>query len=168
MDLGAGGDVLVWSPPFDIEMDWLDANGHLNMAFYNVMFDRTVDLALDALGCGHAYRATHNASVFNVETHIVYRREVLGNDKVRVSFQLLGRDEQRLHGYQQMVRLGDGELVASCESLFVHVDLADRHAAALPVAVAVAADAMVEAHRTAGEPHFAGRRITPLASLPPA
>ena len=118
--------------------------------------------------CGHAYRAAHNASVFNVETHVVYRREVLGNDQVRVSFQLLGRDDKRLHGHQTMVRLEDGELVASSESLFIHVDLGERRAAPLPHDVAVAADAMVEAHREAGTPSFSGRRITPLKEPPPA
>lgn len=168
MDSGVGRDTLVWSPPFDIEMDWLDANGHLNMAYYHVMFDRTVDLAFDALGCGQAYRASHNASVFNVETHIVYRREVMGHDRVRVSFQLLGRDDKRLHAHQTMVRLQDGELVASSESLFIHVGLADRRAAPLPHDVAAAADAMIEEHRAAGTPSHSGRRIAPLREPPRA
>lgn len=167
MDLNPGNDVLVWSEPFAVEMGWLDANGHLNMAYYHVMFDRTVDLAFEALGCGNAYREAHGASIFNVETHVVYRREVHGHDRVRVSFQLLGRDDKRLHGCQTMMRLGGvEELVATSESLFVHVDLASRHAAPLPAGVVAAADRMILRHSIAGAPRHAGRRIAPLDAEP--
>jgi acyl-CoA thioester hydrolase len=158
-----GRSGLVWSDPFAIELDWLDGNGHLNMAYYHVMFDRTVDVALDLLGLGAAYRDAHGASIFNVETHVVYRREVHAHDLVRVSFQLLGRDDKRLHGFETMERLGDGELVATSESLFIHVELASRRAGPLPEAAAVRADAMIRAHRAAGEPQMAGRRIAPLS-----
>jgi len=167
MDLKAAGGALVWSDPIAVEMDWLDANGHLNMATYHVLFDRTVDLALAEIGCDSTYRARQGASLFNVETHVVYRREVLGHDRVRVSFQLIGRDDKRLHAYQTMVRLGEDEIVATSEALFVHVDLDARHAAPLPPDVAAAADRMILRHRGAGEPHFAGRRIAPLGDEPP-
>ncbi len=159
-----GRDDLVWSDPFAIELGWLDGNGHLNMAYYHVMFDRTVDRALDALDLGGAYRERAGASIFNVETHVVYRREVQAHDRVRVSFQLLGRDEKRLHAFLTMVRLGDGELVATSESLFVHVDLATRRAAPLPPEGAARADTMVTVHREAGDPALAGRRIAPLTA----
>lgn len=166
MDLSAAGAALVWSDPFAIEMGWLDANGHLNMAYYHVMFDRTVDLALEEIGCGATYRDRHAASIFNVETHVVYRREVQGHDRVRVSFQLLGRDDKRLHGCQTMIRLGDEEVVATSESLFVHVDLSERCGAPLPEDVALAADRMIARHRIAGAPRHAGRRIAPLGNEP--
>ena len=31
----------------DIEKDWIDYNGHLNMAYYNVLFDRCSDDAFE-------------------------------------------------------------------------------------------------------------------------
>lgn len=155
-------DTLVWSEPYAIELGWLDANGHLNMAYYHVMFDRTVEVALAAIGLGDTYRETNNGSVFNVETHVVYRREVQAHDLVRVSVQLLGRDDKRLHLFQTMVRDGDGELAATSESMFVHVDLGTRRASPWPHGEAAAADRMIEAHATAGLPAMAGRRIAPL------
>jgi len=33
----------------DIEKDWIDYNGHLNMAYYNVLFDRCSDDAFEAM-----------------------------------------------------------------------------------------------------------------------
>ena len=33
-----------------VEPAWIDYNGHLNMAYYNVLFDRAVDAAFELLG----------------------------------------------------------------------------------------------------------------------
>ena len=35
-----------------VEQSWIDYNGHLNMAYYNVLFDRCVDEAYELLGIG--------------------------------------------------------------------------------------------------------------------
>lgn len=155
-------DPRVWSDPYSIELGWLDYNGHLNMAYYHVMFDRTVDLALDEVNLGAAYRGATNASIFNVETHVLYRREVHAHDQVRVSFQLLSRDAKRIHAFQTMVREEDRELVATSESMFVHVDLGARQVAPFPAAQSAALDVMAGAHKGAGQPDQAGRRIAPL------
>lgn len=163
----SAADVLVWSDPFSIELGWLDANGHLNMAYYHVMFDRTVDLAFDLIDFGDRYRNVHSAAAFNVETHVVYRREVRSEDRVKVSFQLLGRDEVRLHAFQTMIRLEDEELLATSESLFAHVDLVGRCASAMPPAIATAADRLIEAHRNVPMSPLAGRRIAPLSRPSP-
>lgn len=160
----AGGDGLVWSEPFSVELGWVDANGHLNMAYYHVMFDRTVDIALEELGLGHDHRLANGAAVFNVETHVVYRSEVVADDKVRVSFQLLGIDDKRLHAFQTMVREGDDEMVATSESMFVHVDLSTRRAAPFEALVKRRAQAMALAHGAVGVPPMAGRRIAPLGA----
>src|SRR5215813_2063872 len=33
-----------------VEPGWIDYNGHLNMAYYNVLFDRAVDEAFELIG----------------------------------------------------------------------------------------------------------------------
>ena len=43
------------SSPMRVEAGWIDYNGHLNMAYYNVLFDRAVDEAYELLGCGLDY-----------------------------------------------------------------------------------------------------------------
>ena len=43
------------SAPMRVEPGWIDYNGHLNMAYYNVLFDRAVDEVYELLGCGLAY-----------------------------------------------------------------------------------------------------------------
>ena len=39
-----------------IEPQWIDYNGHLNMAYYNVMFDRAIDEFWLELGIGPVYK----------------------------------------------------------------------------------------------------------------
>ena len=38
-----------------VEPQWIDYNGHLNMAYYNVLFDRAVDEVYELLGIGADY-----------------------------------------------------------------------------------------------------------------
>ncbi|MBN4669175.1 thioesterase, partial [Pandoraea nosoerga] len=43
------------SSVMQIEPQWIDYNGHLNMAYYNVMFDRAIDEMWLQLGIGPVY-----------------------------------------------------------------------------------------------------------------
>ena len=45
------------SSVMQVEPAWIDYNGHLNMAYYNVLFDRCVDEAYELLGIGLDYFA---------------------------------------------------------------------------------------------------------------
>ena len=38
-----------------VEPQWIDYNGHLNMAYYNVLFDRAVDEVYELIGIGAEY-----------------------------------------------------------------------------------------------------------------
>ena len=75
-----------------VEPAWIDYNGHLNMAYYNVLFDRAVDEAFELLGCGLDYVRTRKHSCFTAEVHVRYLRELHAGDPVRVTFQLIDFD----------------------------------------------------------------------------
>ena len=56
----------VFAAPFvssvmTIEPQWIDYNGHLNVAYYNVLFDRAVDEVYELIGLGPAYLERHQA-----------------------------------------------------------------------------------------------------------
>ena len=50
--------------------EWIDYNGHMNVGFYGVAFDKASDAVLDRLGLGEAYRHRTEASMFIVEAHM--------------------------------------------------------------------------------------------------
>ena len=89
-------------PLMSVIDDWIDYNGHMNMAFYNVVFDKGVDHLFDTVGLGVAYVEATNASCFTMETHVTYAQEVVLHDPLRVSVQLLDFDPKRLHVFLQM------------------------------------------------------------------
>ena len=85
-----------------VEPGWIDHNGHLNMAYYNVLFDRAVDEVYEPLGLGLDYVKTAKCSTFTAEVHVRYLRELLVDTPVRVSFHLLGFDEKRMHYFEAL------------------------------------------------------------------
>src|SRR5580658_4398234 len=56
--------------------EWVDYNGHMNVAYYVLAFDRGTDVLFDVLGIGADYVRTANHSMFALEGHIAYEREV--------------------------------------------------------------------------------------------
>lgn len=95
-------DVPVIAPARGLDPAWLDYNGHLNMAYYNVLFDKAVDHAFDLIGCGPGYLAARSMSFFTAETHVCYVRELKPDAMVTVSVQILDFDAKRLHLFEEM------------------------------------------------------------------
>ncbi|WP_315923807.1 thioesterase family protein [Mesorhizobium sp. SP-1A] len=144
--------------PLDIEKDWIDYNGHLNMAYYNVLFDRGSDRAFDALGIGAAYAKERQLTIYTAEVHVCYVQELHLGDRVMVSFQLLDHDEKRIRVYQE-IRHADGWLAASSESLSLHVDMTGPKVVAFPADIQANLEAMRTAHAALPMPERAGRAI---------
>jgi acyl-CoA thioester hydrolase len=146
------------SSPMQVEPQWIDYNGHLNMAYYNVLFDRAVDEAYELLGCGLGYVEKSRHSCFTAEVHIRYLRELRAGDPVYVTIQLLAFDAKRMHYFEQLYHQ-DGWLSATSENMALHVDMAEKKTVAFPAAVAERLALIKEAHAALPLPQGAGRRI---------
>ncbi len=142
-----------------VEPGWIDYNGHLNMAYYNVLFDRAVDEVYELLGCGTAYVEESRHSCFTAEAHVRYLRELHAGDPVRVTLQLLDFDAKRLHYFEQLFHAAEGWLSATSENMALHVDMAAQKTAKFPDAVAARLARMKAAHANLPVPEAAGRRI---------
>ena len=112
--------------------EWIDANGHMNLAYYVVLFDQATDLLYDVLGVGQAYRDATGNSTFTAETHTLYEREVRVGERVRVVPHLLGADAKRLHYFHEMFHAEGGHRVAAQELIALHIDLSVRRVAPFP------------------------------------
>jgi len=142
-----------------VEPAWIDYNGHLNMAYYNVLFDRAVDKAYEALGIGLDYLKQTHHSTFTAEAHVRYLRELHENDPVRVTFQLLDFDSKRIHYFEQLLHADDGWVSATSENMTLHVDMASKKVAPFPDSVTRSLAAMKAAHAHLPVPEGAGRSI---------
>lgn len=115
-----------------VHCDWVDYNGHMNVAYYVLVFDHGTDALLELLGMGADYRKKTESSDFVVESHITYMREVVEGDPLQVASLLLGFDEKRMHLFHHMYHRESGELCATNEILMVHVDMKTRRSAPFP------------------------------------
>ncbi len=138
--------------------EWIDRNGHLNLAYYLVLFDRATDALFDRLGIGAAYSAASGCSLFVAETHTLYERELTLGARVAIESHVLGADEKRLHLAHEMFAAESRRRAALLEGMVLHVDLKTRRVAPFPAALAASLAAAV----TSAPPSGTGRRIGAL------
>ncbi len=119
-----------------VEPAWIDFNGHMNMAYYNVLFDRGLDEFYNLAGLGQRYLQEREHSFFTAEVHVRYLRELHEDAPVRVTFQLLDFDSKRMHFFQQLFHATEGWVSATSENLSLHVDMSAKKAAPFPPDVA--------------------------------
>jgi acyl-CoA thioester hydrolase len=139
--------------------EWIDANGHMNLAYYVVLFDQATDLLYDALGVGQAYRDSTGNSTFTAETHTLYEREVRLGERVRVTAHLLGADAKRLHYFHEMFHGEGGHRVAAQELLALHIDMSTRRVAPFPLDLYRKIQSAVNERAGRKPPCGVGRRI---------
>ena len=150
---------LIICPEEDIKEEWIDYNGHLNMAFYNVLFDKGVDFFYDRIGVGEEYSRSEVGTVFTLEVHLQYLQELNLQDRIRVHLQLLDFDEKRLHFFEYMYHAERGYLAATSEQLAIHVDIKTRKTASFSANALEQINALYENHRTLQRPEAAGRSV---------
>jgi acyl-CoA thioester hydrolase len=142
-----------------VRPEWIDSNGHMNLAYYVVVFDLATDRLYDALGIGNAYREATGYSCFTAETHTLYEREVHLGDRIVVRSLLLGSDAKRVHYFHEMFHAESGARSAAQELMALHIDMAVRKVAPFPADRLAKLGEMVRRFRPAEPPKGAGRRI---------
>jgi acyl-CoA thioester hydrolase len=149
-------DTPVIAPEMVVEDGWIDENDHLNMAYYNVLFDRTVEVAVSILNCGDAYRQASGRTLMTAEAHVTYLRELKRGARVRGTFRLLDADNKRLHVYQELYH-DQGWLAATSESVLLHVDLAGPKVVGFPTTIRDDIETMLRYHRSLPKTKYIGR-----------
>lgn len=115
-----------------IQSEWIDDNGHLNVAYYHLIFDHAARTFFNWLGFSAESRKQHNISTFALETHLNYLSEVKLGTEVRVESRILNANSKRLHFYQEMFKTDSNTLAASHESVGTVVDMLQRKSTEMP------------------------------------
>jgi len=142
-----------------VESAWTDYNGHLNMAYYGVMFDRAADELFAEFGCDADYIIRTNCSTFVLETHTSYANELKAGEQVRIESRIIGFDQKRVHYVQQMFRAESLYLACVLELITSHVDLTTRRTAAFPTDILAKIEAMAAAQASLPLPPQLGHVI---------
>jgi acyl-CoA thioester hydrolase len=147
------------SRPYAIEMQWIDYNGHFNMAYYNVLFDRDSDVALSLVGLGPEYIKRTDNSYFTLEAHISYLRELRIEDAVVIETQLLDYDTKRLHYVQTMLHVTEGWKACVSENIVMHVDMKTKRSSPFPADVLLQISRACAMHKSLSIPPQVGHKI---------
>ena len=140
--------------------EWIDANDHMNLAYYTVLFDYATDALFDAIGIGRQYKDSTGNGTFVAETHNLYERELLLGDRVRVGTQILGMRRQSACIWRMKCSwLPSGQRAATQELMYLHVDLSARRVVAVSGRGAGARARARGGARPSSRPDWTGRRI---------
>ncbi len=137
--------------------EWLDVNDHMNVAYYVLAFDQATDALYHFVGVGDDYMAARQGSMFALECHVTYNRELRGGDPIRITTQLLGFDAKKMHYVHHMHHRGEDYLAATSEWLSVHVDMEARRSAPFPDDIAQRLGDIRAAHAVLATPPEVGR-----------
>ena len=80
-----------------IRPEFIGANGHLNVGYYTLLFDKALDLPWARLGIHSGLILASGYSSFALETHLTYQRELKLGDPLDFSLLLLDFDAKRVH-----------------------------------------------------------------------
>jgi acyl-CoA thioester hydrolase len=113
-----------------IRPEWIDYNGHLRDAYYVVVLSEAIDALMERIGIDEAYRRRTGHTLFSLEMHAHWLREVKGEETLEIDVVVLGADPKRLHiGCDVRVR-GRAEPAATAEFMLLHVHQGEHPGAA--------------------------------------
>ena len=138
--------------------EWTDRNGHLNVAYYVLAFDRATDAFYDRLGLGWSILA-ESRSMFTLAMNVDYLTEIFAGETVTIETRVLDCDAKRLHYFHEMRRDRGGATAATNEIVAVHVGMATRRSAPFPGGVADLLQSMKTAHAALPRPPRVGRTL---------
>ncbi len=142
----------------EVQNDWVDYNGHMNDAAYAKAFSQATDHFIDFLGLTETVRLEQNYTIFTLETHLCYLKEVHEQDNLAIDVKLLDSDAKRLHTFLSMTNAAD-ELVATSEQMWMGMDPAQGKPAPFPEIIAAVIEELKVEQKNQPLPKQAGRKI---------
>ena len=103
--------------------EWIDYNGHMNMAYYVLIFDQAWENILNKFQMGGEKAEESKRTTMVVETRTTYDSEVKEGDEVEVYVSYFDHDKKRLHLKCEMYEKKTKKLSATMENLSLYIDL---------------------------------------------
>jgi acyl-CoA thioester hydrolase len=138
--------------------DWIDYNGHMNVGYYGLAFDRAIDQLFDReLGSGEAFVRAAGQGPFVLQSSIQFLRELKQGQVFAVQFQLIDHDHKRIHFWAEIQVAG--QTCATQEVLAMNVDHASKRSTPFPDWLQLRLAQMQRDHAVLGRPAQLGASI---------
>ena len=113
--------------------EWIDYNGHMNVAYYTLAFDKALDFFFeDVLGIGPTFVEKNKEGPFALKASYNYFSELLEEESFFVDISILDFDSKRVHVFGEMRKDKSLELSAVFETVLMNMDLSARTAKQYP------------------------------------
>jgi acyl-CoA thioester hydrolase len=144
-----------------VEKAWIDYNGHMNDAYYALVFSRSLDKMMEALGLATHSRTRESLTIYTLTLTVHYLREALEGEMLAVEGRVLDHDAKRLRVWMSMKR-ENGEECAQSEQVLLCVDQSGDKPRGAPFPPEVLAHLQAAQRAQADEPvpAAAGRGIS--------
>ena len=107
--------------------EWIDYNGHMNVAYYTLAFDKALDFFFeDVLGIGPSFVEKNKEGPFALKASYYYFSELLEEEIFFVDVSILDFDSKRVHLFGEMRKDKSLELSAVFETVLMNMDLSAR------------------------------------------
>ena len=110
---------------FIVKKEWVDYNNHMNMAYYVLIFDQALEVALEKFKMGESAAKDLNRSTMVVETNTKYLSEVKQGEKIDIHMTYFDHDKKRLHIKMEMIEKNK-KISSTIEWISLYIDLGKR------------------------------------------
>jgi betainyl-CoA thioesterase len=110
----------------DVLPEWIDYNGHLRDAYYSLIVSLACDAFMDRVGLDEAYRQRTQCTLYTLELHLRFLREVKRTALVDVSVRILETDRKRIRAALDLRCERYPDPVASAELVLMHVHQGEK------------------------------------------
>jgi acyl-CoA thioester hydrolase len=158
-----------WPAPFatyrtEVRDEWLDYNGHMHDAIYATVLSDANEELFEALDLSAGYLEQEGKAYYTVETHIRFIAECGRGDVLTASTTVIDASAKKIRLYTEL-NAQSGGLVATGESLYLHVDPAVGRTAPLSDDRLARVQEVLAAHADLPRPPYLGLGVG--ATQPP-
>ena len=105
-----------------VKEDWIDYNGHMNMAYYVQCFEESSDFLLEHMDLGYRYAMEEQKGVFVIKCEINYRKGINLHKNFIISLEeLVFKGKKLIVGLKMLNE--NNETIADYKILNLNVDL---------------------------------------------
>jgi len=117
-----------------VKEDWIDYNGHMNMAYYVQCFEESSDFLLEHMDLGYRYAIEEQKGVFVIKCEINYRKEINLHEIFIISLEeLICKGKKLVVGLKMLNAIN--ETIADYKILNLNVGLESKKSVAFSTAI---------------------------------
>ncbi|MCG8689680.1 MAG: thioesterase family protein [Minwuiales bacterium] len=146
--------------------EWVDANRHMNDGFYAVAFGEASWRVQDHLGLHAEYRARTGGTLYSVEAHLTWERELSLGQRLHIESLVLGVDAKRLRVFHRLFASDEGCSAATMDVMMLHVVQGEDgvRTGPFPADISRHLERVAAEHAALGVPAEAGRTVRDIGS----